>query len=316
MALEPWALVRRAVPIVVWCWVVVLVAALVGWWLAEGLLAVDEGSLGASGELVLSVIGQPESLAGGQFTVRMNTFRRNPLLKQAVDHMANCPGLAGITVIWSDQENDPPGLGLFSPSSRPLVQFEVHQTDSLNNRFKPLQDITTQAVLSIDDDVLIDCEDIALAFATWQTAPRTMVGFVPRLARYDAITGKHSYHKSWWRVIWNGVYNIVLTKAAFFHKDHMAAYNELPSEILEHVQTMKNCEDLAMSVVVARDSRSPPIWVRGHIRELDEGHGISAGGSHLDIRSSCLDMMAERLHGRHLRTSHVRVSSAKHVWWW
>ena len=38
-----------------------------------------------------------------------------------------------------------------------------------------------RAVLSLDDDIMLPCSDLERAFASWRMAPRTMVGYYPRL---------------------------------------------------------------------------------------------------------------------------------------
>jgi hypothetical protein len=43
-----------------------------------------------------------------KYTVRINTFRRNDLLKRVVKHYATCPRIDAIQIVWSDLENEPP----------------------------------------------------------------------------------------------------------------------------------------------------------------------------------------------------------------
>ena len=61
------------------------------------------------------------------------------------------------------------------------VQFDIHVNDDLNNRFKPIDNLLTDAILSIDDDVLVPCSSLETAFSVWTSAPNSMVGFVPRM---------------------------------------------------------------------------------------------------------------------------------------
>lgn len=120
----------------------------------------------------------------------INTWKRNSLLKQSVAHYASCHGTDAIHVIWS--ENEPPSTSLkdyFSKIVRAKSQrakklnfkFDVNEEDNLNNRFKPIEDLRTDAIFSIDDDVIVPCSELDFAFTVWQTAPSTMVGFVPRM---------------------------------------------------------------------------------------------------------------------------------------
>lgn len=60
-------------------------------------------------------------------------------------------------------------------------RFDVHLEDSLNNRFKPLPDVRTDAIFSVDDDLLVPCETLEFAFELWTSAPDQLVGFVPRM---------------------------------------------------------------------------------------------------------------------------------------
>lgn len=47
------------------------------------------------------------------------------------------------------------------------VKFEVHTTNSLNNRFLPLLPIATQGVLSVDDDIVIPCDVLERSVRVW-----------------------------------------------------------------------------------------------------------------------------------------------------
>lgn len=124
----------------------------------------------------------------------INTWKRNDLLKQSVVHYASCVGVDSIHVVWS--EPDPPadslrdGLMQAVRSKSKLGQdvdiiFDINQEDSLNNRFKEIKDLRTDAIFSIDDDVLFPCASVEFAFSVWRSAPTTMVGFVPRMHWLD-----------------------------------------------------------------------------------------------------------------------------------
>ena len=59
------------------------------------------------------------------------------------------------------------------------------EEDNLNNRFKPIEGLRTDAIFSIDDDVVVPCSTLEFAFSVWQSAPDSMVGFVPRMHWVD-----------------------------------------------------------------------------------------------------------------------------------
>jgi hypothetical protein len=57
----------------------------------------------------------------------------------------------------------------------------------LNNRFKEIKDLETDAIFSIADDVIFPCPLVEFAFDVWQSAPDAMVGFVPRVHWVDSL---------------------------------------------------------------------------------------------------------------------------------
>lgn len=120
----------------------------------------------------------------------MNTWKRNDLLKESVVHYASCVGVESIRIVWSEPDRPSDSLRhalweaarLNCKSCNGIeLKFDINEEDSLNNRFKEIMDIKTDAIFSIDDDVLFPCTSVELAFSVWQSAPTAMVGFVPRM---------------------------------------------------------------------------------------------------------------------------------------
>lgn len=234
--------------------------------------------------------------AENTFTVRMNTWRRNDLLKKSAEHYASCTCVGQIQVVWSDQENKPPRLELFREEARAKIAFEVHDTNSLNHRFNVTSPLDTMAIFSTDDDLEIPCEDLQFAFEAWQSSQLAMVGFSPRVVTQDIHTGRHRY-RSWRVVRWNGMYNVILTKCCFLHRDHLRTYVEkMPLTALSYIDDHRNCEDIAMSMVVAKYFGTPPLWVKGKFKEIGQ-NGISALPDHFEARSQCVDFFASQFDG-------------------
>lgn len=121
----------------------------------------------------------------------INTWKRNDLLKRSVSHYSSCQGVDAIRVVWSEPTPPSDSLrssleGLVELATRKKhrhvsLQLDIHVDDDLNNRFKPLDGLSTDAILSIDDDVLVPCGTVESAFSAWTSAPNSMVGFVPRM---------------------------------------------------------------------------------------------------------------------------------------
>ncbi len=128
-----------------------------------------------------------------EYTIRVNTFRRLDLLEKFLDHYQTCPDAKYITIVWSDQLNSPPydmisrfaannpdelnlnnelntnkNLKVITKSGQ-IIEYEVHKTNSLSNRFKALSKVNTEAVLSIDDDLIISCNTLNRAVGVWNS---------------------------------------------------------------------------------------------------------------------------------------------------
>ncbi|KAF3433494.1 hypothetical protein FNV43_RR24596 [Rhamnella rubrinervis] len=261
------------------------------------------------------------------YTIVMNTWKRYDLLKQSISHYTSCDWLDSIHIVWS--EPDPPTDSLkdflnhiIQANSRNRRQielkFDVNTEDSLNNRFKEIKDLKTDAVFSIDDDIIFPCSTVDFAFNVWQSAPDTMVGFVPRAHWVDKTKGTLNYYTygGWWSVWWTGTYSMILSKAAFFHKKYLSLYtNTMPSSIKEYITKNRNCEDIAMSFLVANATGSPPIWVKGKIFEIGST-GISSLGGHIEKRTKCVNRFVAEFGRMPLVSTSVKAVDSRKTWFW
>ncbi|XP_022871503.1 glycosyltransferase family 64 protein C4-like isoform X1 [Olea europaea var. sylvestris] len=262
-----------------------------------------------------------------KYALLINTWKRNDLLKQSISHYASCPGLGSIHIVWS--EPDPPSDSLikflnhviqsdFKDGREIELKFDINKEDSLNNRFKEIKDFKTDAVFSIDDDIIFPCTTVEFAFNVWHTAQDTMVGFVPRLHWDDRSKGNRGnyMYRGWWSVWWTGTYSMVLSKAAFFHKKYLNLYTySMPSSIREYVTKNRNCEDIAMSFLVANATGAPPIWVKGKIFEIGST-GISSLGGHAEKRSHCVNKFAAEYGRMPLVSTSVKAMDSRNSWFW
>lgn len=262
------------------------------------------------------------------FTLLINTWKRDDLLKQSISHYASCADLDSIHIVWS--EPNPPSdslrhflLHTIQSKSRygrqVELEFDFNTEDSLNNRFKAIKDLKTDAVFSIDDDVLFPCTSVGFAFSVWQSASDTMVGFVPRIHWVDQLhkssESRYAYG-GWWSVWWMGTYSMVLSKAAFFHKKYLDIYtNQMPASVRDYITINRNCEDIAMSFLVANVSGAPPIWVKGKILDFGSS-GISSLGGHTEKRSECVNRFVEEFGHMPLVSTSVKAVDSRKVWFW
>ncbi|GLT75905.1 hypothetical protein SLA2020_475980 [Shorea laevis] len=262
----------------------------------------------------------------GRYAIVMNTWKRYDLLKESISHYVSCPRLDSIHIVWSEPEPPSKSLKRFlnqivqsnsGNGHQVELKFDINMEDSLNNRFKEIKDLKADAVFSIDDDVIFPCSSVELAFSVWQSAPDTMVGFVPRMHWLDESKGKDHYiYGGWWSVWWTGTYSMVLSKAAFFHKKYLSLYtNEMPASIREYVTWNRNCEDIAISFLIANATGAPPIWVKGKIFEIGST-GISSLGGHSERRTQCINRFVTEFGRMPLVPTSVKAVDSRSVWFW
>jgi hypothetical protein len=259
-------------------------------------------------------------------TVMLNTYKRPPeVVEEAIEHYKTCDTVRYIYVVWSDRDNPPPTsmlekYGRVKHDHVSQVGFKIQESTSLNNRFKPLDGAEhTDAIFAVDDDMRVSCRDLALAFEVWKSSPRSLVGFMPRVHLRDR-NGVLRY-RCWWSTWWHGVYSIILTKAAILHHDYLEMYTTtMPPEVRALVDQERNCEDIAMQFLISNSTGLPPIYVKGHLKDLGALNGIStshnvAKSQHMDTRSKCLNELTQYYGGvTPLVTSHNIVNSAADGW--
>ncbi|XP_050156001.1 glycosylinositol phosphorylceramide mannosyl transferase 1-like [Malus sylvestris] len=260
------------------------------------------------------------------YSIVMNTWKRYDLLKQSISHYSRCPRLDSIHIVWSEPSPPSDSLTKFldhivhlnTRDGRQVeLKYDINKEDSLNNRFKEIKVLRTDAVFSIDDDVIFPCSSVEFAFDVWQSASDTMVGFVPRMHWVDPKGDKNHYiYGGWWSVWWTGTYSMVLSKAAFFHKKYLSLYtNEMPASIKEFITKNRNCEDIAMSFLVANVTNAPPIWVKGTIFEIGST-GISTLGGHTEKRTNCVDRFVAEFGRMPLVPTSVKAVDSRNIWFW
>ena len=91
-----------------------------------------------------------------QFTIRINTWKRNEQLLVSLNHHTSCPGVAQIQVVWCDPDQEAPES--ISNHTSGKVVVERHTINSLTERFNAIQRPPTIGVMNLDDDVLWPCD--------------------------------------------------------------------------------------------------------------------------------------------------------------
>ncbi|KAJ9451559.1 Sulfoquinovosyl transferase SQD2 [Diplonema papillatum] len=237
---------------------------------------------------------------GPCLTVFVTTYKRKASAHAAASHYRFCPSVAEVRLVWAESEEPP----FFDDSRGAPVHVDNHYpSTSLNARFKPLREVSTAAVFSVDDDVRVTCRDLSDAFAEWRRQPGRLVGFFPRVVerdyagawRYRAFPSVHS----------SGRYSIILTKAAVLPTRLLEVYSaDEPKQISTRllVERQRNCEDIALQFVAAYETGLAPLFYSPRDEVVDYGSwlfglwmsGLSsrrAAGQHMMARSQCVALL-------------------------
>lgn len=219
------------------------------------------------------------------FTIVMLTYQRNDVLLEALKRLQGLRYLAKVVVIWNNEE-DPSDI-IQWPDIGVRVEVVSVGVNSLNNRFLPLTNIQTEAILSLDDDVYLRHDEIQFAFRVWRENRDRLVGFPGRFHVWDVRHGGWLYNSNYTCEL-----SMVLTGAAFYHKYYSYLYTYwLPREIRSIVDEYMNCEDIAMNFLVSYITKKPPVKVTSRWTFRCPGcpETLSKVESHFDERHMCLN---------------------------
>ena len=232
------------------------------------------------------------------FTAVILTYDRVESLFNVITKIADTPSLSRIVVVWNNQEKPPPVASEWPKISKTLKVIKT-RANVLSNRFYPYEEIATEAVLSLDDDIMmLTADELELGYQVWREFPDRLVGFPSRTHVWE--TDKFKYESEWTSEI-----SMVLTGASFYHKYwhylYTAAPNRAAQEIKQWVDKKMNCEDIAMNFLVANATGHPPIKVAPRKKFkcstaqcLNQELSLSGQHNHMVARSECINLFAEK----------------------
>ncbi|CAG9859519.1 unnamed protein product [Phyllotreta striolata] len=235
-----------------------------------------------------------EALGGNypreQFTVLILTYEREQVLLDSIARLRGLPYLNSVVVIWNSPR--PPSAELRWPSIGVPVHVVKAARNSLNNRFLPLDNLKTEAILSVDDDAHLRHDEILFGFRVWREHRDRIVGFPGRYHAWDINT------KTSW--LYNSNYScelsMVLTGAAFIHRHYLHLYWKwLPQAIRDKVDEYMNCEDIAMNFLVSHVTRKPPVKVTSRWTFRCPGcpQSLSEDDTHFQERHKCINFFTQ-----------------------
>ncbi|VEN58459.1 unnamed protein product [Callosobruchus maculatus] len=253
----------------------------------RGFRPIGQGQGGAGKEFA-------ESLGGNypreQFTVLLLTYEREQVLLDSIARLRGLPYLNSVVVVWNSPR--PPNSELRWPDIGVPVHIVKAARNSLNNRFLPLDNLNTEAILSVDDDAHLRHDEILFGFRVWREHRDRIVGFPGRYHAWDVNT-----KNSW---LYNSNYScelsMVLTGAAFLHRHYLFLYWKwLPQAIRDKVDEYMNCEDIAMNFLVSHVTRKPPVKVTSRWTFRCPGcpQSLSEDDTHFQERHKCINFFSQ-----------------------
>jgi alpha-1,4-N-acetylglucosaminyltransferase EXTL3 len=223
------------------------------------------------------------------FTVIMLAYDRIYSVTSAITRLQYVPNIAKIIIVWNDLNTSP--YKIEWPNAKIQVEVIWADKNSLNNRFIPYDVIETDAILSIDDDVELEVDEIQLAFRVWRESRDRLVGFPGRFHSYDF------YHHFWmYKPDYTCEISMVLTGAAFYHKYYSYLYTSWqPQEVRDMIDEYMNCEDIAMNFLISHITRKPPLKVGARMTFPCYGchTSLSKNPNHYLKRDKCVDRLVK-----------------------
>ncbi|XP_032900928.1 exostosin-1-like [Amblyraja radiata] len=195
------------------------------------------------------------------------------------------------------------------PSTRmPLIVIKGGRK-TMSSRFFPYDVITTDAVLSLDEDTVLSTNEVDFAFTVWCSFPDRIVGYPARSHFWDSNKGLWGYTSKW-----TNEYSMVLTGAAFYHRYyHYLFTNYLPASLLALIDQTANCEDILMNFLVSAVTKLPSIKVtqKKQYKETLMQQGLKstlwANPDHFTQRQNCINTFASWFGAMPLVQSQLRL---------
>ncbi|KAK3925740.1 Exostosin-2 [Frankliniella fusca] len=241
------------------------------------------------------------------FTAVVLTYDRVESLFTLIKQLAKVPSLSKILVVWNNQRKSPPHASIWPKVNKPLKVIQT-KANKLSNRFYPYPEIETEAILTIDDDiVMLTSDELEFGYEVWREFPDRIVGFPSRTHKWDNISGSWKYESEWTNNI-----SMVLTGAAFHHKYWSYMYTTaMPGDIKDWVDSHMNCEDIAMNFLVANITNKAPIKVTPRKKfkcpECTNNEMLSLDLNHMVERTLCINRFASIYGSMPLKTVEFRA---------
>ena len=163
--------------------------------------------------------------------------------------------LAMIVLLWNHNETLP-NWNLVLNSN---VTIKTITTPDLSHRFDCCDFIESDAILQLDDNVIVTGDEIDFAFHVWTQNADRIVGYYSRSHYWNDVQNKWCYFSKL-----SNEYSIVLLNFAFYHRFYNYLYQSWLVPLLEKRNGLiaaNECGDIAINFLVSHVTQMSPIKV-------------------------------------------------------
>ena len=220
-------------------------------------------------------------------------------------HYASMPIFEKIFISWANSTK--PTLFLEHKHKYSALEHVhvLYTDDSLNARFEPPRGLTTACVFISDDDMFVSETTVLSMYRLWSSNNNQLVGLWPRGHEVD-VKGQYRYTS---RPLHS--FSMVLTKFMVLNSRYLELYtNEALQNIRDYIDSVHNCEDIAMNYLVSATTQLPPLYVHDG-RKVDFGgkSGIYTRTGHSESRNTCVSDISKMMGDIQLVTSFKSYSA-------
>ncbi|XP_031622046.1 exostosin-1 [Contarinia nasturtii] len=221
------------------------------------------------------------------------TLTPSSALYRLVKTITRSQYVARIIILWASDRPIPSKKRWPNTGAIPMHIISSIGNDerpTISHRFYPHKFIDTDAILSLDEDAILNTDELDFAYRVWRDFPDRIIGYPARAHFWDDSKNAWGYTSKW-----TNYYSIVLTGAAFYHQYYNYVYtNWLPLLLLKTVQQSSNCEDILMNFLISHVTRKAPIKVtqRKGYKDRESGRSPWNDPDHFIQRQSCLNTFA------------------------
>jgi hypothetical protein len=165
-----------------------------------------------------------------------------------------------VILVWNSPKEPPPQI--------PGVIILKMKTNSLNDRWtETYGHVETDAVLILDDDLLIEKDAVMCMMSYWLDDRNRLVGpFVRsteggRYLQDELLTGQN--------------YSVILPRTMILHKKYLKLYSQMDPDIINYINEQDaHCDHIALNMVVAKVYKKPSLRILLPPQTIRDYYGV------------------------------------------